>query len=233
MKRVGARFKESMKVIEGMWTQDTFSFKGKFYEFDNVCLTPKPYQRPRPPVWIGAFANRAIERSLDWDGWVWWFPSEIESAAQKIEYWREQAYKKGKKNWCIALAYEGWVGDDENQLRKSHGHRWVSEAQVYRQRGLDPDMRDVPLEQLENQYLILGPAQKWVDRLGEVQERLKPNVVCIRTRNPRPPSGDFPDNAEFLECITRRGRSRSSFSERPPFGRWEPLRERSRCIRGS
>lgn len=219
MKRAGVRFEESMKVIDGVWTQDSFSFSGQFYNFDHICLTPKPYQRPRPPIWIGAFADKAIERALDWDGWVWWFPHEVSKAAQKIEYWRERAYKKGKKNWCIALAYEGWVGDDEAAVRSAHGQRWVSEAQFYRQRGLAPNMEEVPLEQLENQYLILGPPQKWIDKLGEAQERLKPDVVCIRTRNPRPPSGPYPDKAEFLECIIRLGEEVVRHFQKGPVGR--------------
>ena len=205
MKSRGARFEESLKVIDGVWTQDRFSFTGQFYEFDDIVLTPKPYQRPRPPIWIGAFYDKAIERALDWDGWVWWFPSELESAAQKIEYWREKAYKRGRKHWCVGLAYEGWIGDDEAEVRRLHGHRWVSELNFYEQHGMTPDIEEQPTARLENQFLILGPPQKWIDKLGEVQERLKPDYVCIRTRNPRPPSGYYPDRTEFLECLTRLG----------------------------
>jgi alkanesulfonate monooxygenase SsuD/methylene tetrahydromethanopterin reductase-like flavin-dependent oxidoreductase (luciferase family) len=205
MKRSGARFVECLKVIEGVWTQKRFSFKGEFFEYDNVMLTPKPYQQPRPPIWIGAFYDKAIERALDWDGWVWWFPTEMDDAARKIEYWREKAYKRGKKNWTVALAYEGWIGDDEAQVRKQHGHRWVTEAKFYQTHSLTPDIEEQPTERLEKQFLILGSPQKWIDRLGEVRERLKPNYVCIRTRNPRPPSGHYPDRAESLDCITRLG----------------------------
>jgi alkanesulfonate monooxygenase SsuD/methylene tetrahydromethanopterin reductase-like flavin-dependent oxidoreductase (luciferase family) len=205
MKRRGARFEEAMQVINGAWTQEAFSFHGQFYEYDNIVLTPKPYQQPRPPIWIGAFYDKGIERALDWDGWVWWFPSDLESASQKIEYWREKAYKKGKKNWCVALAYEGWVGDDEAEIRRLHGHRWVRELNFYEQHGMTPDIEEQPLERLERQFLILGPPQKWIDKLGEVQERLKPDFVCFRTRNPRPSSGYYPERTEFLECITRLG----------------------------
>ncbi|HXG20437.1 MAG TPA: LLM class flavin-dependent oxidoreductase [Methylomirabilota bacterium] len=205
MKRRGARFEEAIRVIEGVWTQDNFSFQGQFYEYDNIMLTPKPYQRPRPPIWVGAFYDKAIARALDWDGWVWWFPPELERAAQKINYWREQAYKRGKKNWRVALAYEGWVGEDEAELRKLHGHRWVRELSFYEQHGMTSNAEEHPVERLERQFLILGPPQKWIDRLGEVQERLQPDFVCIRTRNPRPSSGHYPSKAEFLECLTRLG----------------------------
>jgi len=29
---------------------DSFSYKGKYYSFDNVKLTPKPYQKPWPEI---------------------------------------------------------------------------------------------------------------------------------------------------------------------------------------
>ena len=34
--------------------QDSFSFAGEYYAFDNVCVMPKPYQRPHPPIRIAA-----------------------------------------------------------------------------------------------------------------------------------------------------------------------------------
>ncbi|NNL85915.1 MAG: LLM class flavin-dependent oxidoreductase, partial [Myxococcales bacterium] len=49
----GRRFEEVMEVIRGVWEEERFSFKGEFFEFDDVYLTPKPFQRPRPPIWIG------------------------------------------------------------------------------------------------------------------------------------------------------------------------------------
>ena len=46
----------------------------------------------------------------------------------KIDSWRERAYKKRRKHWTVGLAYEGWIGDNEDEVRKLHGHRWVTET---------------------------------------------------------------------------------------------------------
>lgn len=204
-KRKNARFKEVLDVIEGCWTQDRFSFDGEFYQYKDIIFTPKCYQQPRPPIWIGAFYDNGIERATDWDGWTWWFPSELEAARQKIDHWREVADKKGRKNWTVGLAYEGWIGDDVETVRKNHGHRWVRELSFYQQHGMTPDAAPLPVETLEKDFLILGNAQTWIDRLGAVQEVLKPDWVCIRTRNPRPETGHYPDEAEALECVQRLG----------------------------
>jgi len=205
MKGRGARFEECLKVIAGVWTEKRFSFRGRFFEFEDVLLTPKPYQRPRPPIWIGAFEPKAIERALDWDGWVLWFPPSLEETRRRVEPWREMAEKRGKKGWKFGIAYEGWLGDDESEVRRRHGRRWVREMSFYRGRGLSSDVPELPVEELEGQFLILGGPQKWVDRLGEIQERLKPDYVCIRTRNPRPDEGVYPSPQESLECIQRLG----------------------------
>ena len=59
----GARFEEVMDCIIGAWTEDEFNYQGKYFQFEGVKLTPKPFQRPRPPVWIGAFAPKAMRRA--------------------------------------------------------------------------------------------------------------------------------------------------------------------------
>ena len=48
------RFYEYLEIIRGLWGSDSFSYSGEFYSYDDVCLTPKPYQQPHPPFRIAA-----------------------------------------------------------------------------------------------------------------------------------------------------------------------------------
>ena len=48
------RFQESLDIILTAWTNDRFSYEGKYYQVDNVCVIPKPYQKPHPPLRIAA-----------------------------------------------------------------------------------------------------------------------------------------------------------------------------------
>jgi alkanesulfonate monooxygenase SsuD/methylene tetrahydromethanopterin reductase-like flavin-dependent oxidoreductase (luciferase family) len=48
------RFRECLDVIRTAWTSDRFSYAGKHYAFDDVCVLPKPYQKPTPPIRIAA-----------------------------------------------------------------------------------------------------------------------------------------------------------------------------------
>lgn len=81
----------------------------------------------------------------------------------------------------------------------------MRELAFYQENGMEPSAEAVSVEALGKQFLILGNAQHWVDRLGEMQEKLKPDWICIRTRTPKPEVGYYPNAAEALECIYRLG----------------------------
>jgi alkanesulfonate monooxygenase SsuD/methylene tetrahydromethanopterin reductase-like flavin-dependent oxidoreductase (luciferase family) len=43
-----------LEVVKRAWTEERFSFTGKYYKYENVCIVPKPYHTPHPPVRIAA-----------------------------------------------------------------------------------------------------------------------------------------------------------------------------------
>ncbi len=48
------RFAETLEILKQAWTESSFSYQGKYYSFDNVKLTPKPYQKPWPEIRVAA-----------------------------------------------------------------------------------------------------------------------------------------------------------------------------------
>lgn len=54
------RFQECLEVIVKAWTNDSFSYHGRYYSYDDVCLTPKPYQKPHPPIRVAANSNETF-----------------------------------------------------------------------------------------------------------------------------------------------------------------------------
>ena len=49
-----SRFWECLEVILKAWTRERFSHRGEFYDYDDVCLIPKPFQKPHPPIRVAA-----------------------------------------------------------------------------------------------------------------------------------------------------------------------------------
>lgn len=51
------RFEEAVGAIRRLWTEDSVTHKGRFWQFEDVHLMPRPVQRPHPPVWIAAISS--------------------------------------------------------------------------------------------------------------------------------------------------------------------------------
>ena len=60
-----ARFEEAVEVILKAWTEPKFSHQGKFWKFEDIAIWPRPYQQPRPPVWIPFTGSK---ETIEWAG---------------------------------------------------------------------------------------------------------------------------------------------------------------------
>jgi alkanesulfonate monooxygenase SsuD/methylene tetrahydromethanopterin reductase-like flavin-dependent oxidoreductase (luciferase family) len=47
-----ARFEEAYEIVTRAWTEEVFSYQGKFWSYKDVALWPRPVQQPHPPVWM-------------------------------------------------------------------------------------------------------------------------------------------------------------------------------------
>jgi dimethylsulfone monooxygenase len=62
------RTAEWLEVVNGVWTQERFSFSGQHYRVENTALAPKPLSKPRPAIYAGGESEAAkdlIARACD------------------------------------------------------------------------------------------------------------------------------------------------------------------------
>jgi alkanesulfonate monooxygenase SsuD/methylene tetrahydromethanopterin reductase-like flavin-dependent oxidoreductase (luciferase family) len=75
------RLEEGITILRRLWTEDHVTYQGRFWEFKDLTLEPKPVQKPCPPIWIATnpkpglapphVVDRAIRRvGLMGDGWM-------------------------------------------------------------------------------------------------------------------------------------------------------------------
>jgi alkanesulfonate monooxygenase SsuD/methylene tetrahydromethanopterin reductase-like flavin-dependent oxidoreductase (luciferase family) len=57
------RMEESIAVLRAAWGEGPFSFHGRYYDFEDVNVFPKPVQKPHPPLWMAATADPAARRA--------------------------------------------------------------------------------------------------------------------------------------------------------------------------
>jgi alkanesulfonate monooxygenase SsuD/methylene tetrahydromethanopterin reductase-like flavin-dependent oxidoreductase (luciferase family) len=57
------RFDETVDVMQRGWTEERFSYHGRFFSFDDVRVIPKPEQRPHPPLYQVCVTKDGIENT--------------------------------------------------------------------------------------------------------------------------------------------------------------------------
>ncbi len=58
-----AIYGEAVKVLMQALTQEAVDFHGKFFDFTNVPVELKPYQRPHPPLWYATTSTEGAARA--------------------------------------------------------------------------------------------------------------------------------------------------------------------------
>jgi alkanesulfonate monooxygenase SsuD/methylene tetrahydromethanopterin reductase-like flavin-dependent oxidoreductase (luciferase family) len=48
------RFAEALAIIRRAWTEPTLSYDGEYYRYTDAVASPRPYQRPHPPIRVAA-----------------------------------------------------------------------------------------------------------------------------------------------------------------------------------
>ena len=69
--RRGPRTEEAIRLMRRLWEEDEVTHEGEFFTCHNVSVTPKPWFKPSPPVWIGGRSVAATQRvGRVGDGWM-------------------------------------------------------------------------------------------------------------------------------------------------------------------
>ena len=60
-----ARFEEAFDIVMKAWTSESFSHEGKFWNYKDVSIWPRPWQQPHPPVWVPFTGSK---ETIEWAG---------------------------------------------------------------------------------------------------------------------------------------------------------------------
>jgi alkanesulfonate monooxygenase SsuD/methylene tetrahydromethanopterin reductase-like flavin-dependent oxidoreductase (luciferase family) len=61
-----ARTYEALAFMQRLFDEEApFTHEGKYYQYRDVCLRPKPVQRPNPPIWMAAMGPQSIAKAAE------------------------------------------------------------------------------------------------------------------------------------------------------------------------
>ena len=172
------RFRENVQVVLQAWNNDRLSFDGRFNQFDDVEVLPKPLQDPMP-VWIASSSPDAIEWSASCGHAILMDPhSTHDEIAAKQALYRSSLADNGQVNeqdTPIARLLAIAKTDAEAEAIARAGAEWTVSSYANPKAGggvtsdFSPEQR---IERYVNEVVIHGSPAKVADKLTELEETI-------------------------------------------------------------
>jgi len=178
-------FFEGLEVIRRAWGDEPFSFEGQYYNFHDVNVIPKPYQKPHPPIRI-ACESRASFAMMGRLG----FPilirhqMEVPELQQLLGEYEDERHKAGFGGPNqVTLQANCYLAETSAKARSEPEYSTMLDRRIARARqaGREGDaeaaarlsrLRDEPAyEDVIKRYLY-GTPEEVADRMAEYQETL-------------------------------------------------------------
>ena len=86
-----ARSEEFIRSLKGVWTQNNFNFDGKYYQFKDYTLSPKPVQKPHIEIFQGGSSRAARDMASRVSDWYFTNGNTPEELKKQIDDLREKA----------------------------------------------------------------------------------------------------------------------------------------------
>ena len=106
----GARAEEFVACLDAIWTEPEVEYHGTHYTVPLSRVDPKPVQRPRPPVLMGASAEVALRRiGRIADGWISSSRTDLTAIGESIELVKHSATEAGRDAGSLRFVVRGVV----------------------------------------------------------------------------------------------------------------------------
>lgn len=137
MDEARGRFHESVDIIDGLWRNESFSYHGKYFSFDDLTLYPRPIQSP-PPIWLAAVSPASFEAAAKSGRPFLSAPqiTPLPKIRQEYDTYRKLLVKYGWDATDVTLPLQRsvYVGDTEAAARTepAEGYLWYSRMNAER-----------------------------------------------------------------------------------------------------
>jgi len=116
--RYVARFNEGLALMKALWTEPRVTFDGEFWQLSGAAMEPKPYQKPFPPIWVGASGPNALRRAVRIGSGFFGAGSSTTAAfADQVAIIRRALADAGRPARDFGIAKRLYIAIDENAGR--------------------------------------------------------------------------------------------------------------------
>jgi natural product biosynthesis luciferase-like monooxygenase protein len=170
-----ALFREHLQIVRKAWSEERFSFKGKFHDLEDVAVVPKPVQSP-VPTFVSAFSPDTFELAAEF-GLHLFLAGQVTPPpvlAQAIQGFRATLQKHGRdpKDHRMPVLLPVFVDTDGARARRTF------EAPLMSYYAVIGRMMMGMMETLQRRHAEFPPSYQGYLQLGSVLGDLSYEKVC-------------------------------------------------------
>lgn len=186
LKERGSRLDEAVPLIQRLWSEEKVTHEGRHYRIGSATLSPRPVQRPRPPIWFAGWVEPALRRAGRLgDGWLGGPSARLDELAACARLYREARTAAGKDaaGGEIALIRYVFVAESLERARAIAGGPFIRAFEETYFRWPHPVVKRPPgellIERLAEDRIILGDPASCVRQITRFREQLGlTHLVC-------------------------------------------------------
>jgi alkanesulfonate monooxygenase SsuD/methylene tetrahydromethanopterin reductase-like flavin-dependent oxidoreductase (luciferase family) len=179
------RFAETLEVVRHAWTEETFSFEGTYFKYRDVCVTPKPYQKPHPPIRVAATSIDTFPAigAQGFDLFAAVRTGTLPELAPNLAAYRTAYAASGHSGKggvflrvpvYVSDSFEQAVSDTEDSIiafYRQLGQQLEDSAQQAGARAIER-LKEIAFDEVLRDKVIVGTPEMVVDRLSSISEEL-------------------------------------------------------------
>jgi alkanesulfonate monooxygenase SsuD/methylene tetrahydromethanopterin reductase-like flavin-dependent oxidoreductase (luciferase family) len=175
-----SRFLEALEVVKRLWTEETVTFHGEHFQLQDVSLTMRPLQKPRPPIVVAASNDKMVRRvARIGDAWAIAGHATLPTLERQVALYREALAAEGKPfpPEHFRLGKELYIARDMDTALREALPYIATKYEAYAQWGQDEvlpagESFKLPIEQLRQDRFIVGDPAYCIEQIALHQERL-------------------------------------------------------------
>lgn len=205
LKERGSRLEESAALLHRLWTERNVTHRGKHFQLENATVAPRPVQRPRPPIWFGAWAEAALRRAARLgDAWFVGPSASLKEIAPCARTYRQACAENGKGDGEIALFRYVFVAPSKSEATSVAGAPFIQAFERMYFRWPHPVVRrpagELTIAKLAEERIILGDPKSCAEEIRRFRSELNVSHLVCRFSVPGIPRENC---AASLDLFTR------------------------------
>jgi len=183
------RFDETLEILRKAWTEDRFSHEGKYFQFQDVCVVPKPYQKPHPPLRVAAVTEETYA-AVGRLGLPIFLAVRTSSIGELKRFvggyhagWREAGHPgRGEVGVIVPVYVAGTerLAREATEASAMHFYRSVGEALLAGpRRAVGERLRRMSFDEVARDYAVSGTPESVTARLLDLREAIGATKLCV------------------------------------------------------